>query len=104
MRVKITIKWPFLTHLAIYYRSRAAAGGRLLKLTSEKMSRSAMRRNRKRLHKKQKQENNLVLLHSTKQLTEYGKKYSISFLMDYVLVFGGISCETAPCLNSEVTG
>jgi hypothetical protein len=87
-------------------RSRAAAGAHLFRLTSEKMSRSAMRRNRKRLHQKNKKhENNLVLLQSTKQRKEYGKKYSIKFLMEYVVVFdGGINGETAPCLNSEVTG
>lgn len=85
-------------------RTWAAAGAHLLKSSSEILSRSAKICKKKRLHMKMlKQNEMLLLIHSTEERKKKGSKYSIPFLKENVVVFdGGCDNETAQTINSEV--
>ena len=87
-------------------RSRAAASAHLYKSNCMSKNRIARRRINKRCYLKEiKHADRLVRLESTEERKKIGKKYSIPFLKDNVVVFdGGKESETAPTFNSDVQG
>lgn len=87
-------------------RTRAAASAYLYKSNCISKNRITRKRNNKRRHLKEiKHAERLVRLESTEERKKIGKKYSIPFLKENVVVFdGGKESATAPTFNSDVQG